>query len=89
MQARFGSFMDGVELFDSTSFGLSAGEASTMDPQQRCLLQCAAEALHDRQQRSSLSQPQGRSSAGSLLHKQHEQGGCLHWHLMDRVCEDG
>lgn len=63
MQARFGSFMEGVELFDSTSFGLSAGEASTMDPQQRCLLQCAAEALHDRQQRSGWSQ----TSAGSLL----------------------
>lgn len=67
MQARFGSFMEGVELFDSTSFGLSAGEASTMDPQQRCLLQCAAEALHDRQQRSDWSQPQGQTSAGSLL----------------------
>lgn len=67
MQARFGSFMEGVDLFDSTSFGLSAGEASTMDPQQRCLLQCAAEALHDRQQRLGWGQPQGQTSAGSLL----------------------
>ena len=46
MQARFGGFMQNVELFDAAAFGLSASEASSMDPQQRCLLQCSAEALH-------------------------------------------
>lgn len=59
MQARFGSFMQDVELFDPVIFGLSPGEASTMDPQQRCLLQCTAEALHSQQQGSRWGQPQG------------------------------
>ena len=67
MQARFGSFMQDIELFDSTCFGLSAGEASTMDPQQRCLLQCTAEVLHSRQHCSGWSPPQAQSAAGSLL----------------------
>ena len=67
MQARFGSFMQDVELFDSAIFGLSAGEASTMDPQQRCLLQCTAEALHSQQQCSGWSQAQPQSSTGPLL----------------------
>lgn len=67
MQARFGSFMQDVELFDSAIFGLSAGEASNMDPQQRCLLQCTAEALHSLKQSSSWSQAGPQGSAGSLL----------------------
>lgn len=46
MQARFGSFLKDVELFDSAAFGLSAAEGTSMDPQQRCLLQCTAEVLH-------------------------------------------
>ena len=67
MQARFGSFMQDVELFDSTCFGLSASEASTMDPQQRCLLQCTAEALHSRQQCLGWSPSQPQCAADSLL----------------------
>lgn len=50
MQARFGSFLRDVELFDSAAFGLSAAEAASMDPQQRCLLQCTAETLHGLQE---------------------------------------
>ena len=46
MQARFGSFMRDVELFDSAAFGMSMAESISMDPQQRCLLQCTAEVLH-------------------------------------------
>lgn len=65
MQARFGSFMQDVELFDPAVFGLSAGEASTMDPQQRCLLQCTAEALHSQKQGSSWGQLKG--SVGPLV----------------------
>ena len=67
MQARFGSFMQDVELFDSACFGLSAGEANTMDPQQRCLLQCTAEALNSRRQGLDWSPSQPQSAAGSLL----------------------
>jgi len=46
MQAHFGSFMRDVELFDPAAFGLSMAEGVSMDPQQRCLLQCTAEVLH-------------------------------------------
>ncbi len=49
MQARFGSFMRDVELFDLAAFGLSMAEGVSMDPQQRCLLQCTAEVLHGAQ----------------------------------------
>ena len=52
MQARFGSFLRDVELFDPAAFGLSAAEAASMDPQQRCLLQCTAETLHGLQEGS-------------------------------------
>ena len=45
MQARFGSFVEAVDLFDAAAFSLSGAEATSMDPQQRCLLQCSAEAL--------------------------------------------
>ena len=65
MQARFGSFMQDVELFDCASFGLSGSEASTMDPQQRCLLQCAAEALHASGQHSAGTKAQSQSSGES------------------------
>lgn len=50
MQARFGGFMEAVDLFDAAAFGLSGSEASSMDPQQRCLLQCSAEALSSAKQ---------------------------------------
>lgn len=53
MQARFGGFMQSVDLFDATAFGLSASEASSMDPQHRCLLQCSAEALHSARQQDA------------------------------------
>jgi len=38
-QARYGAFQVGVEFFDSTAFFLSAQEVTTMDPQQRVLLE--------------------------------------------------
>ena len=44
--SRHGSFVDGIELFDNTYFGVSAKDAAEMDPQQRVLIQVCAEALH-------------------------------------------
>eukprot|EP00966_Prymnesium_polylepis_P094496 2187276-Prymnesium_polylepis.1 len=42
----WGAFAHSVELFDCVSFGISVAEASTMDPQQRHLLELGYEALH-------------------------------------------
>ena len=39
LAARFGGFLEGLELFDSSLFGLSLNEAELMDPQQRMLLE--------------------------------------------------
>ena len=36
---RFGCFVDGVHDFDAAAFMLAPGEATTMDPQARILLQ--------------------------------------------------
>lgn len=45
LDARFGSFVCGAQLFDAPVFGISNAEAMYMDPQQRLLLECAAEVL--------------------------------------------
>ena len=45
INAPFGAFCDGVATFDTSLFGLSTGEAVTIDPQQRQLLEQTAEAL--------------------------------------------
>ena len=39
MAARFGGFLDQLDVFDGALFGLSANEAQLMDPQQRMLLE--------------------------------------------------
>jgi acyl transferase domain-containing protein/thioesterase domain-containing protein/acyl carrier protein len=42
---RFGGFLDDVAGFDADFFGITAGEARLMDPQQRLVLEVAWEAL--------------------------------------------
>jgi acyl transferase domain-containing protein len=42
---RFGSFVDGVELFDNVFFSIAQPEATAMDAQQRILLEASYEAL--------------------------------------------
>ena len=45
-RVRHGGFLIGAELFEHTSFSISAAEAAAMDPQQRQLLERGYAALH-------------------------------------------
>ena len=44
-QRYFGNFLDQIDCFDNTFFGISHKEACAMDPQQRILLETAVEAM--------------------------------------------
>ncbi len=46
-QSRWGGYVQGIERFDPQLFGISPREATSMDPQQRMLLEVAFRALED------------------------------------------
>ncbi|XP_665783.1 hypothetical protein [Cryptosporidium hominis TU502] len=44
--SRHGTFIESVDLFDNDYFNITTYESSTMDPQQRILLETTSDALH-------------------------------------------
>lgn len=47
LNCRVGSYLDRIDLFDHTFFGVTPAETRVMDPQQRIFLETAVEALED------------------------------------------
>lgn len=88
INAPFGAFCDGIDAFDTSLFGLSAGEAATIDPQQRQLLEQTAAAL---QQAKPALQAQ-RAAAGGGMQGSGLTGvyvGCMYHEWVDVMLAHG
>lgn len=68
--------MDGIDEFDAGLFRLAAGEATTLDPQARILLEQTAEALH--QADALMLQPRVAAQCGVYI-------GCMYTEYLDTV----
>jgi acyl transferase domain-containing protein/acyl-CoA synthetase (AMP-forming)/AMP-acid ligase II/acyl carrier protein len=74
MNTRWCGFLEQVNQFDAGFFGISGGEAASMDPQQRLVLEVAWEAL----ERGGLAPSSlGGSSTGVFIGASHSDYMCL------------
>lgn len=60
---RFGTFLKGIAMFDAHAVGVSEGEVTLMDPQQRILLEMVAELLLE----GSRADAAGRQTTGAFV----------------------
>ncbi|KAK9866518.1 hypothetical protein WJX84_000275 [Apatococcus fuscideae] len=72
MYVPFGSFVDAVDMFDASLFGLASGEALALDPQARMLLEQTQEALVQAQL--------GQAAAGTGVYI-----GCMYTEYLDSI----
>eukprot|EP00421_Protoceratium_reticulatum_P058632 CAMPEP_0168506624 /NCGR_PEP_ID=MMETSP0228-20121227/77469_1 /TAXON_ID=133427 /ORGANISM="Protoceratium reticulatum, Strain CCCM 535 (=CCMP 1889)" /LENGTH=1030 /DNA_ID=CAMNT_0008523721 /DNA_START=48 /DNA_END=3138 /DNA_ORIENTATION=- len=76
---KHGAFMDGIELFDNKFFAISPSEASSMDPQQRMILDAGFEAAHS----AGLSKKSLMGAHGGVYVGMSYQ---LQWTEVDKTC---
>mmetsp|Transcript_65485 Transcript_65485/g.142826 ORF Transcript_65485/g.142826 Transcript_65485/m.142826 type:complete len:1140 (+) Transcript_65485:27-3446(+) len=78
---RHASFIEGVEMFDSRMFGLSPAEASSMDPNQRLILEVGYSALHS----AGLNKKMLMNSNSAV----YVGNGLIEWNNLDRKQDYG
>ena len=79
LTARFGAYMDSIDLFDSSAFSISNSEAALIDPQQRLLLESIGHCMVLDQNacspfRKGVYVGLASSDYGSLVHQYAEKG---------------
>lgn len=72
--ARFGAYMEGVDLYDPGLFGSSRAEAVAMDPQQRLSLHVACDLLRTARRGAVTAAPRRGAPDGSPVRRRIRQG---------------